>query len=99
MPGYGQLMDGAIREERFPVGPPPRPPGARCHAPTGPPGLGAVHVKHAQALGSGFCRSRLALRRRLPLGIPGFLRGLVRAASDRYRGHVCGPLVVGINGG
>ena len=38
-------MEVAIREERFSGGPTPLPPGARSHALTGLPGLGAVHVK------------------------------------------------------
>ena len=64
-------MDVAIREEGFPVGPPPRPL-VPVAMPYWSPGLGAVHVKYAEALASGFRGSRLALRRRLPLGMPGF---------------------------
>ena len=52
----------------------------------------------AQSAGGCILRAWTCSWASVAVGLCRLLRGLMRAASDRHRGHVFGPLAVGLNG-
>ena len=58
----------------------------------------AIDCGAAQSAGGCISRAWTCSWASVAVGLCRLLRGLMRAASDRHRGHVFGPLAVGLNG-